>query len=113
MPATPVAQFESGALLALAAIITDNSTAIQAAIASGEIDIQGAVTKLLASIPKPGGIEGDVVDPIENAVFAAVSAYVGSLFAKYTPSQIVAYAVKLLQAEAARLAGTTSGITTL
>jgi hypothetical protein len=111
MPATPVAQFEAGALLALAAIITDNTTAIQAAIGSGEIDIQGAVTKLLASIPKPGGIEGTIVDPIENAVFAAVSAYIGSLFAKYTPAQIVAFAVAQLQAEAARLnAGTVTGL---
>ena len=105
MPKTPVQAFEAGALEALAAIITDNTTAIQAAIAAGEIDVQGAVTKLLASIPKPSGVEGMVVDPIETAVFAAVEAYIGSLFAKYTPSQIVAFGVGLLNAEAARITG--------
>ena len=111
MPTTPVAEFEAGALTALAAIIIDNSIAIQAAIASGEIDIEGMVTKLITSIPKPGGIAGAIEDPIEAAVFAAATAYLKSLVAKYTPSQIVAFAVTLLQAEAARLnAGTVTGL---
>lgn len=103
--ATPVQSFEAGALTALAAILTSNSTAIEAAITSGEVDIQGAVTKLLATIPKPGGVEGMVVDPIEAAVFAAATAYLNSVLAKYTPAQIVAFGVGLLQAEAARLNG--------
>jgi hypothetical protein len=104
MPTTPVAQFEAGALLAFAALITDNTTAIQASIASGELDLQGVVTKLVASIPKPGGIAGAIEAPIETAIFAAATAYFNSLLAKYTPSQIVAFFVGLLQAEAARLA---------
>lgn len=100
---TPVAQFEAGVLNGLAAYLTANQPAIVAAVAAGDIDIEGAVKNLLSNIPKVTGVAGVLVDPLEASLFAAAEAALPTLLAKYGGQYLVSAIVNFLQAEATKL----------
>lgn len=101
---TPIEQFEAGALTALASIITANQPAIVAAINSKEIDLEKTLVELLSKVPKVSGIAGVVANPLEDALFKAIEAYVPTLLEKYSGAYFVTAVINFLNAEAKKIA---------
>ncbi len=82
-------EIEQGVLAAVAGAITANATVEEGFITSAEAAVQAGLVNLFKNIPAVKGLASMVVGPVETAVESAIEAYVASLFAKYTPAQIV------------------------
>ena len=57
--------------------------AVEALIASGEVKLEEAVANVLKNLPKPSGIQGALVAPLEAAFESAALAYAQTVVAKY------------------------------
>jgi len=90
---------------ALLAVDTAAKPAIVAAISAGEVDAQAALTNLLKNLPRPNGIEGALVGPIEAAFAQAAESYAAAAVAKYGPDVIFALLDAQLHAWAKALGG--------
>lgn len=67
----------------LAEIDTVAKPSIIAMINAGEVKAEAALAAFLNSLPKPGGIEGAIVAPIETALENAANNYAVAAVAKY------------------------------
>jgi hypothetical protein len=103
MAKTILQEVESGALSAIAAFITANSSVVESYIGSGESAVLAGLTNLIKNIPSVKGALGLVVNPIEGAIESGIEAYAASLLAKYTPAQLVVLLTQFLNALAAKV----------
>lgn len=101
--ATALQTVESGILTALAAAIQANPGVIEGIVATGEADVQAALVNLFKNIPAVKGIASLAVGPLEAAVEASINTAVAALIAKYTPAEVEALVVTLLNGIAGKV----------
>lgn len=101
---TPLQEFESGALTAVASAISANPALVEGGISTVETDVQAGLVNLAKNLPSVKGVAALVVGPLETAVMGSVEAYVAAWIAAHTPAEcetlIVAW-INLLAKDAA------------
>jgi hypothetical protein len=90
---------------ALVAVETVAKPTIVSLINTGEVDAVAELTNLLKNLPKPPGIEGTLVAPVEAALASAAESYAAAAVAKYGPDVIFALLDTQLHAWAKTLGG--------
>jgi hypothetical protein len=90
---------------AIAEIETLAKPEILTLIQTGEVDVEAGLANLLKNLPKPAGIEGALLSPIESAIASAADSYAAAAVAKYGPTVIFALIDTQLHAWAVDLGG--------
>lgn len=91
--------------VAITEIETVAKPTIVGLIQTGEVDAVAGLANLLKNLPKPPGIEGALVAPIEAALSTAADTYAAAAVAKYGPDVIFALLDTQLHAWAAKIGG--------
>jgi hypothetical protein len=73
-----------------------DSANIIAWIGSGTTEAQAWITTLLSKIPKPSGVEGLIVGPIEAAAEAGITGFIAQEVSTYTPTVLFNLFIALL-----------------
>lgn len=90
---------------AVVAAIESQKGALEPVIATAEAEVTAGLTNLLKNLPKPSGIQGALVAPLEAAFAQAAESYAKEAVAKYGPDIVFALLDAQLKAWAKEIGG--------